>query len=43
MELARLFATVGFKVDTEGLKEFRKELLLVKSRFERCCPEHWRV
>lgn len=31
MELARLFATVGFKVDTEGLKEFRKELLLVKA------------
>lgn len=26
MELAKLFATVGFKVDTAGLTEFRKEM-----------------
>jgi len=30
MELAKLFATVGFKVDTAGLTEFRKEMADLK-------------
>ena len=34
MELARLFATVGFKVDTDGLKEFRKELTVIKAELK---------
>lgn len=31
MELAKLFATVGFKVDMDGLTAFRKELATVKT------------
>lgn len=30
MELAKLFATVGFKVDKDGLTEFRKEMASLK-------------
>jgi len=30
MELAKLFATVGFKVDKDGLTEFRKEMADLK-------------
>jgi len=31
MELAKLFATVGFKVDKDGLTEFRKEMASLKT------------
>lgn len=34
MELAKLFATVGFKVDKDGLTEFRKEMADLKSNLK---------